>query len=416
MVAEPSEEQIQQAIAVFVRRPRPLPLFCGVQHYAWGDSEYIPRLLGVANPEARPFAELWIGAHPDLPARAVIDRIQVPLDRLLAAAPERLLGRELAEKYGGQLPFLMKILAAARPLSIQVHPDRRQAVLGYEREDRLGIPLDSPRRNYRDRNHKPELLCALTPFYALKGFRPESEIEQALVEIPEWRRLSEAFRAQGLKRFYRWLMTLPQAEVDALLEPLLRRLRSQGPWEKSRREFWLLWADELYSRQGHHDRGLFSLYLLNFLRLQPGEALFQAAGELHAYLQGVGVEIMANSNNVLRGGLTPKHVDVEALLEIVRFQGGPARVLLPVAHGPEAVYEAPVEEFRLGRIRLEAGGRFDSSGPLRLGIVLEGRTSLRWNGGAIPLHRGQSYLIPHDFACRFEAQESLTLYQGSCYR
>ncbi len=416
MVAEPSEERIRQAIAAFVRRPRPLPLFCGVQHYAWGDSDYIPQLLGVANPEAEPFAELWIGAHPDLPARAVIGRVQVPLDRLLAAAPERLLGKELAEKYQGQLPFLMKILAAARPLSIQVHPDRQQAVRGYEREDRLGIPLDSPRRNYRDRNHKPELLCALTPFYALKGFRPESEIERALAEIPEWRRLSVALHDQGLKHFYRWLMTLPQSEVDALLGPLLRRLRSQGPWEKSQREFWLLWADELYSRQGHHDRGLFSLYLLNFLCLQPGEALFQEAGELHAYLQGVGVEIMANSNNVLRGGLTPKHVDVEALLEVVRFQGGPVQVLQPVSHGPEAVYEVPVEEFRLGRIRLEAGGRFDSNGPLRLGIVLEGRMILRWNDGAIPLHRGQSYLIPHDFACRFEAQESLTLYQGSCCR
>ncbi len=416
MVTESKKEPIQQAIASFVDRPRPLPLFCGVQHYAWGDSEYIPNLLGIANPEGKPFAELWIGAHPDLPAQAVIGGIKVPLDRLLAAAPELLLGRRLTEKYRGQLPFLMKILAAARPLSIQVHPDRQQAETGYERENRLGIPLDSPQRNYRDRNHKPELLCALTPFYALKGFRPEAEIEDELARIPEWYGLLGQFRQQGLKRFYQRLMTLPQSQIDALMEPVLRRLRTQGPWQKGRREFWLLWADELYSQQGHHDRGLFSILLLNFICLQPGEAIFQSAGELHAYLQGVGVEIMANSNNVLRGGLTPKHVDVEALLEIVRFHGGPAEILPPVRQGAESVYEVPVEEFRLSRIQLEPGGRFDSTGSLRLGIVLQGRMSIGWDGGRIRLHRGQSYLIPDGFACRLEAEEALEVYQGACYR
>ncbi|BCX80711.1 mannose-6-phosphate isomerase [Methylomarinovum caldicuralii] len=409
------QDRIERAIAAFCRDPAPLPLFCGVQHYAWGDPDYIPRLLGIPNPERKPFAELWIGAHPDLPAQAVIDGVKVPLDRLLAAAPTQLLG-ELADKYHGQLPFLLKILAAARPLSIQVHPNKRQAEAGYAREEAQGIPLDSPRRNYRDRNHKPELLSALTPFYALKGFRPEAEIEAELARIPEWAGLLRQLRECGLKRFYEALMTLPQAEVDALLGPVLQRLRGEGPWSKEQREFWFLWADELYSQAGRHDRGLFSIFLLNFLRLRPGEAIFQAAGELHAYLQGVGVEVMANSNNVLRGGLTPKHVDVPALLEIVRFEGRPAEILRPVSHGVEAVYEAPVDEFRLSRIELAGGDVFDASGALRLGIVLEGRCRIAWRRGQIPLRRGQSYLIPHGVSCRFEAVEPVTIYQGACRR
>ncbi len=405
---------IEKAIASIRRCPRPVPLFCGVQFYAWGDSEYIPRLLGIDNPHHKPFAELWIGAHPDLPAEAVIGGVRVRLDRLLEEAPETLLGPKAMAEYQGELPFLLKILAAARPLSIQVHPDREQAEKGYALEDARGIPLDSPRRNYRDRHHKPELLCALTPFYLLKGFRPEAEIAEVLAAVPEWKGLSDCFQQKGLRGFYSHLMTLPQVEVNALLEPLLARLRNQPEYAKDQPEYWLLLADELYSQGGNHDRGLFSILLLNFLCLQPGEGVFQGAGELHAYLQGVGVEIMANSNNVLRGGLTPKHVDVSALLDVLKFQGCKAQVLSPKYRGAEAVYEVPAREFLLSRIELERGRPFRSSGPLRLGIVLEGEVEVLWGDGRIRLRKGQSYLIPHGCRCSFHPRSTAIVYQGAC--
>jgi len=414
MVANLDLGRIEKAINSLEGNPRPVPLFCGVQFYAWGDPEYIPRLLGIDNPDRKPYAELWIGAHPDLPAEAVIDGIKVGLDHLLEAIPETLLGIRAMAEYRGQLPFLMKILAAARPLSIQVHPDQQQAEEGYAREDKQGIPLDSLARNYRDRHHKPELLCALTPFYALKGFRPESEIEAALAAFPEWNDMLASFRRQGFRDFYRYLMTLPQEEVDVLLVPVLERLRKRRGFTKNQREYWLLLADDLYSQGGHHDRGLFSIFMLNFLCLQPGEAIFQEAGELHAYLEGVGVEIMANSNNVLRGGLTPKHVDVAALLEILKFQGHKAQVLLPKRWGAEAVYDVPVEEFLLSRLQLDESHSFLSSGPLRLGIVLDGELKVCWENKRIRLRRGQSYLIPHGCECRFQARRETVIYQGAC--
>jgi mannose-6-phosphate isomerase class I len=405
---------LEAAIESLRREPEPFLLECGVQHYAWGDCDFIPKLLGLANPDRKPFAELWIGAHPDLMAQAVVASAKVALDRLLAAIPETLLGPKAARKYQGKLPFLMKILAAAQPLSIQVHPDKQQAEAGFVRENRLGIPLSSPQRSYRDVNHKPELLCALTDFYALKGFRPEAEIADQLALIPEWRDLLGLFRRQGLTGLYHHLMTLPQSEVDRRLVPLLARLRQQGPFPKNRRESWLLKADALYSPDGHCDRGLFSIYLLNFLHLRPGEAIVQGAGELHSYLEGVGVEVMANSNNVLRGGLTPKHVDIEALLEIVKFEGRPAQVLLPEQPGPEAVYRAPVEEFSLSRVELQRAGTHSSAGPLRLGIVLSGKAQLLWKTGRLPLSQGQCYLIPYGCSCSIEAETGAVLYQTSC--
>lgn len=416
MGAEPELDRLRAAIDALTRRPRPVPLCCGVQHYAWGDCDFIPDLLGMANPDRKPFAELWIGAHPDLSAQAVIGHTRVPLDKLFSAIPEVLLGPETSRRYGGQLPFLMKILAAAQPLSIQVHPDKPQAEAGFMREDRLGMPLSSAQRNYRDGNHKPELLCALTDFYALKGFRPEAEIADQLAAIPEWHQLQARFHALGLKDFYHELMTLPQVEVDQLLTLLLARLRQQGSFPKHCREYWLLKADELYSQAGQHDRGLFSLYLLNFICLRPGEAIFQSAGELHAYLEGVGVEVMANSNNVLRGGLTAKHVDVQALLEIVRFKGEQAEAMLPKRQGFETVYPAPVEEFVLSRVDLPHAEVYCTAGPLRLGIVLTGTICLDWEAGQMYLSQGQSYMIPHGCRCHFRAETDAVFYQSACLR
>ncbi len=408
---------LASAIQSFLRQPRITPLHCKVQHYDWGDFDFIPRLLGIENSEQKPFAELWIGAHPDLPADALIDGNPIPLNQLLAQQPGRLLGSAVAEKFSGELPFLMKILTARQPLSIQVHPDKQQARTGYEQENRLGMPLDSPRRNYRDVNHKPELLCALTPFYVLRGFRPLDEITKLLESIPEWKGLRNEFHPteKGLKSFYYRLMTMPQEDVNKYLSPLVERLRQQGTYPKSKLEYWLLKADELYSSPANKDRGLFSFYLLNFFCLQPGEAIFLPSGVLHTYLGGAGVEIMANSNNVIRGGLTKKHVDVQALLAIVKFISEQPQKLLPVTENGHESYPVSVEEFVLRRLQLASGETFVvEKFPFHVAIVLQGNLEITGNTGALTFHRGDSYLAPHGQSYRIQAHTDVDIFLGCC--
>ncbi|HXV63545.1 MAG TPA: mannose-6-phosphate isomerase, class I [Vicinamibacteria bacterium] len=303
-----------------------------VQHYAWGDAEFIPRLIGQANSHDQPFAELWFGTHPDLPS-------------LVDGAP---LGAVLE----GELPYLMKVLSAARPLSVQTHPTAQQAREGFERENAAGIPLSAPQRNYRDPRPKPELIVALTDFYALVGFRPLSEIASLLREVPELSRFVPGFEttAEGLRRLYEKLMTLEKNDVDGILEPLLARLRDQS-FERTHPEHWLVRAATVFSASGHHDPGLFSVLLLNLVHLRPEQALFLDAGTLHAYLEGSGIEIMSSSNNVLRGGLTSKHVDLPELQRTVRFESERPEVRnRQRLSDTESFYETPAVEFELRRI------------------------------------------------------------------
>ncbi|HSF18382.1 MAG TPA: mannose-6-phosphate isomerase, class I [Vicinamibacteria bacterium] len=303
-----------------------------VQHYAWGDSEFIPRLIGQANSDDQPFAELWFGTHPDLPS-------------LVDGAP-------LGDLLEGELPYLMKVLSAARPLSVQAHPTAEQAREGFARENAAGIPLSAPQRNYRDPRPKPELIVALTDFYALVGFRPLSEIASLLREIPELSQLDPEFEptTERLRRLYEKIMTLEQSDVDGILEPLLAHLRDQS-FGRTHPEHWLVRAANEFWVSGHHDRGLFSVLLLNLVHLHPEQALFLDAGTLHVYLEGSGIEIMSSSNNVLRGGLTGKHVDVAELLRTVRFESARPEVRnRKRLSDTESVYETPASEFELRRI------------------------------------------------------------------
>ncbi len=389
----------------FIRRfkaaPRPLRLRCGVQHYDWGGLEFIPELIGEPNGARRPYAELWIGAHPDLPAKVIVEHRELSLDRLVAAAPEAVLGPAVVQRFQGELPFLLKVLSARMPLSIQAHPNRRQAEQGFARENRMGIPLTAPRRNYRDPRHKPELLAAVSDFYALSGFRPLQEIAQVLAEVPEFGPLRRIFRPdrEGLRALYTHIMRMAQSQVDAILTPLVGRLREQaapGGYGRERLAHWVLRADELFSRDGRRDRGLFSLYLLNLVHLRPGEALYAPAGRLHAYLEGDGIEVMANSNNVLRGGLTSKHVDVEALLSILDWDSGPVEPLRPRGEGL-AAYHSPAQEFELARARLTSGRslRPALTRSVVLGIVMDGVVALDAGPSAVlDLARGRCFLVP----------------------
>ncbi|GGT23519.1 mannose-6-phosphate isomerase, class I [Streptomyces kurssanovii] len=318
-----------------------------VRPYAWGSTTAIPELLGVA-PTGEPQAEMWMGAHPGAPSRVTRGgEADQPLSDVITAAPERELGDAAVAKFGPRLPFLLKLLAAAAPLSLQVHPDLAQARDGYGAEENAGIPVDAPHRNYKDANHKPELICALTPFDGLCGFRAPAAAAELLAGL----------EIDSLKPYVDLLHAHPE---DAALREVLTAVLTADPQEMAATVAEAAAAAERlggayapYAAIARHypgDPGVIAAMLLNHIQLQPGEALFLGAGVPHAYLDGLGVEIMANSDNVLRCGLTPKHVDVPELLRIVRFEATEPAVLRPEASpSGEEVYDTPIDEFRLSR-------------------------------------------------------------------
>ncbi len=388
-----------------------IPLEPRVQHYAWGDIRFIPELLGRENPHAVPHAELWMGAHPDLPSKVGAGTLR----DLIAEDPEGILGPSVAREFQGELPYLIKVLSAAIPLSLQAHPSEEQARAGFVRENRAGIALGAPQRSYRDPRGKPELLAALTDFYAFVGFRPLEEIAATLQEVPELHRLAAGFqpKAELLRDLYQRMMHLPQPEVDEILEPILLRLRRHR-FDRERREFWMLRCDDVFARDGSHDRGILSALLLNLVHLRPGEAVSLGPGILHSYLEGSGVEIMASSNNVLRGGLTEKHVDVEELANIVSFTGGATPVLRPIpSGGGENLYPTSVREFQLSVIDV-APDRAHAAEPAygaEILLALEGDLEVSSADVTKKLGRGQSLFVSHASAYRITGRG--TIYRAS---
>jgi mannose-6-phosphate isomerase len=382
-----------------------------VQHYDWGGHNFIPDLLGIENATRRPNAELWIGAHAKAPSIVETESGQEPLDQFIAEAPEAILGAAVCTHFNRRLPYLFKILDVHKMLSIQAHPTLTQARQGFARENAEGVPIDAGSRNYKDDNHKPEIGVALTDFWMLHGFRPMEQIAETLDRTVELGPLMPAFsqrlKAAGhdhetrrglLRELYSNVMTLPQEQVDLLLNELLERLREKSPAGKESPDYWALRAAEHFPLSGgHRDRGIFSIYLLNLVHLEPGQGTFQPAGVLHAYLEGVNVELMANSDNVLRGGLTTKHVDVPELLNILTFEGGTPEVFSGLQLSAEQrVYRTPAEEFELSRIALTPRGRYAGEatyGPKAL-IVLEGSGTLTSAGKSKSLHRGSIVFAP----------------------
>ena len=404
----------RMAIASYKGNPRALPLFGVVQHYAWGGYETIPGLLGKDNPGRQPYAELWMGAHPRGTAQVEIDGTRMTLDRLIAADPWLTLGPGVALRFTGRLPYLFKVLDVRDMASIQAHPTRGQAEEGFARENAAGIPIDAPNRIYRDENHKPEVHVVLTDFWMLHGFRPLEEMVEVLASESELAPLAAGFpeklgtagrdpeaRATLLRDLYAKVMTMPQTEVDGVLDPLVARLEAEeaaGLLGKEAPGFWALRAARTFPLPaGHRDRGMLSIYLLNLVHLRPGQGTYQPAGTLHAYLEGSDVELMANSDNVLRGGLTPKHVDVDELLGTLSFRDGQPPILEGRATTETSrEYETQAEEFALERIDVGqgvpySGGREHSADSL---IVIEGSAAIVAAGRTLLLSRGGCALVP----------------------
>ncbi|GAA1354406.1 mannose-6-phosphate isomerase, class I [Falsarthrobacter nasiphocae] len=343
-----------------------------VRPYPWGSRTAIPELLG-EEPTGEPQAEMWIGAHPASPSTVEVHGREVPLTEYIAERPSERIGADAQQRFGG-LPFLVKLLAADAPLSLQVHPSIEQAKAGFAAEEAAGVPLDAPHRNYKDANHKPEMIVALTDFEALSGFRAPSQtlgLVEALAPLAAGSpsaegllsELAGALRAddegEALRAAFTLALTDPRSPgaVDLLAAALRSADLEAGPLAA--------WTAELRTVLGLHeaypgDPGVLVALLVNVVRLAPGEALFLGAGNLHAYLKGFGVEVMATSDNVLRGGLTPKHVDIDELMKTLSFQALPAPRCEPetaeFSAGRREVFAPPFDEFSVERFTFTVDG------------------------------------------------------------
>ena len=363
-----------------------------VRHYPWGSRSVIPELLGEGTPADRPYAELWMGAHPDAPS---ILSDGTPLDKAIEQQSEALLGPEVRARFGDRLPFLLKVLAAEQPLSLQAHPTIEQAQAGFAAEEAAGVPRDDPTRTFKDQCHKPELLLALTPFEALCGFRPVEESLHCLakLQVPELKPTIAALARGGLRAAIPQLLALfpeqRESLVSAVAEAAARFVAAHDP-EFINTYRWAASLAETYPG----DPGVVISLMCNHLKLAPGEAVFLPAGNLHAYLSGAGVEVMASSDNVLRGGLTGKHVDLAALIEVLDFTDGRVPVIHPVL-GPGGLrYPVPVEDFDLTRIQLDGqSGALTTRGPQVL-LCTEGTAVLSSTEGELTVAQGQSAFVP----------------------
>lgn len=311
------------------------PLTGTVKHYDWGGYSFIPSLLKTENKNQKPFAEYWMGIHP------------------LGVSTVHLQNGEtkLLTEYAGDLPYLLKVLDVKDMLSIQVHPSKSSAQEEFARENKEGIPLDSPQRNYKDDNHKPEMLVALSDFYLLHGFKTEKLLSAIVEVVPELNGLLPVFEETGYAGLYKTVMTMPQEQVNHTLQPLIDRIVPQykeNKLGKNSEDFWAARAFLTFSKDNNIDRGIFSIYLFNIVHLKKGESLFQGAGLPHAYLEGQNVELMSNSDNVLRGGLTTKHIDVNELLKHVKCEPTVPSILKGEEIAANVkLFKPPVRDFQL---------------------------------------------------------------------
>lgn len=322
-----------------------------VMAYPWGSTKDLAALQG-RPPSEKPEAELWMGAHPNAPSFLDDGR---PLDAAIAAAPVEFLGASIAAEFG-RLPFLLKLLAAAEPLSLQAHPSKAQAEAGFAHEEALGIPRAAAHRNYKDDNHKPELVCALTPFWALCGFREPAESAALLraLEVDALAPIVALLDAGNLREAFLTLLSVTGEARAALVRPAVAAAKARRPTAKTDPYFWLARLGDAYA----DDAGAITSVLLNLLELQPNQALYLPAGNLHAYLEGFAVEIMAASDNVLRGGLTPKYVDRDELAKVLDIAPYPVAVLEPpLGDDGVARYPTPARDFALARVGPAARAR-----------------------------------------------------------
>lgn len=365
-----------------------------IQNYAWGSTTSIQHLFDIVNPTKAPQAEIWMGAHPNGCSQIHVNGEPVSLLEIINQDKTAFLSAATATTFG-ELPYLFKVLAAANALSIQVHPSKQEAEIGFEKENQAGIPLNAGHRNYKDPNHKPELVYALTPYQAMNGFRPITEIVEQFqtLNINAISTLVDAFAhnptSQGLKTFFSALLSLTGEKKEHAVNALLACAHHHSD-------------DDLFelilelAQQYPGDIGLFSPLMLNVLTLAPGEAMFLDARTPHAYLKGTGLEIMANSDNVLRAGLTPKHMDIEELASCTLFEEKPASSLLlkPIEENGALLFPVPVRDFKFA-IYLNATQVNVKINSAEIIFAIDADTTLTHdNGESLTVKKGHSIFIP----------------------
>ncbi|MGZ3845770.1 MAG: mannose-6-phosphate isomerase, class I, partial [Flavisolibacter sp.] len=362
-----------------------------VQHYSWGGYQFIPQLLGVDNKQHKPFAEYWMGAHQNHPAHINGNEA---LNDFIAQNAQEVLGNWVNKKFGS-LPYLLKVLDVRQMLSIQVHPSKEAAEASFEHENRKNIPANAPHRNYKDQNHKPELMVALSDFWLLHGFKKKEELIQILNAKAELQFLMDIFIKSGYKGLYEEVMLMGQERVNKTLLPLLDKvapLYKEGAIEKDKEDFWAARAALDFCKNGRVDRGIFSIYLFNLVHLKEGEGIFQASGLPHAYLEGQNVEIMANSDNVLRAGLTDKHIDVPELLKHVKFETTIPNILKPQSN--HKVFTSPAEEFELQEYSLREGvAERIRSTTGEIFFLMDGTLTVDADGKSMQMEKGECIFV-----------------------
>ena len=367
-----------------------------IRNYDWGGTEFLSKLLSFPNPGKQPMAEYWLGAHDASPSVLITGKGEMRLNDLIAKETDKALGKTISKKFG-RLPYLLKVQDVNDMLSIQVHPAKHEAEIEFARENKEAVPLDAPHRNYKDDNHKQEMVVALNDFWLLHGFKPVEKLRSTLGHVPEFKPLFEIFNSTGYDQLYKTVMEMPQESVNRLLQPLLDRvvpLYRKDQLAKSQEDFWAAKAALTFNRENKIDRGIFSIYFFNLVQLKKGEGIFQDTGILHAYLEGQNIEIMSSSDNVLRGGLTNKYIDVKELMKHVRFEETTPMIIHPEKTNGEEIYRTASPDFKLTKFTLKAGQStgFESvTGEIIL--VMEGTVLLGPGKQELELSKGEAAFV-----------------------
>jgi mannose-6-phosphate isomerase len=387
-----------------------------VQYYDWGGKSFIPNLISQKNPTNNTYAEYWLGVHTKAPSMVKVQQENISLDVFLNQNPTENLGLSVVNNFG-KLPYLFKVLDVHQMLSIQVHPTIEAAKKGFELENKKGIPLTANNRNYKDKNHKPEIMVALSDFWLLHGFLERAKLIKNLKDTEELNFLLKTFLVEGYLGLYKKVMEFTQEEVNNILSPLLERISIKflkNELEKSSPAYWAA-KSVAHKDVQNLDKGIFSIYFFNILHLSVGEAIFQDAGVPHAYLEGKNMELMANSDNVLRGGLTSKHIDVEELLKNTRFEETIPTILYGNKYesNGELVYQTNTKDFEMTKVELVPSIVHRSvSNSVEILIAIRGSATITENENTLPLEKGQSILIKPNTAYAIQTNSEVEIYKA----
>jgi mannose-6-phosphate isomerase len=387
-----------------------------VQHYDWGGKSFIPNLISQKNSTNNTYAEYWLGVHTKAPSMVKVQQENISLDVFLKQNLIENLGIKVLNDFG-KLPYLFKVLDVHQMLSIQVHPTIEAAKKGFGLENKKGIPLTANNRNYKDKNHKPEIMVALSDFWLLHGFLERAKLIKNLKDTEELNFLLKTFLVEGYLGLYKKVMEFTQEEVNNILSPLLERISIKflkNELEKSSPAYWAA-KSVAHKDVQNLDKGIFSIYFFNILHLSVGEAIFQDAGVPHAYLEGKNMELMANSDNVLRGGLTSKHIDVEELLKNTRFEETIPTILYGNKYesNGELVYQTNTKDFEMTKVELVPSIVHRSvSNSVEILIAIRGSATITENENMLPLEKGQSILIKPNTAYAIQTNSEVEIYKA----